>query len=91
MIVLTVKYSIVACFFHRYTFALLRFMLFNCNLSKLHAFMVLPFGTFLFLFVFFLHNETIHVLATHNVWGYLVVMISDLCTFVKLSLGSCFG
>ena len=26
-----------------------------------------------------------------NVWGYLVVMIRDLCSFVKLSLGSRFG
>ena len=31
-------------------------------------------------------------LATRNVWGNdLIVMISDLCTFVKLSLGSRFG
>jgi len=30
-------------------------------------------------------------LAARNVWGYLVVMISDLCTFVKLSRGSRFG
>ena len=30
-------------------------------------------------------------LATRNVWGYLCVIIGDLCTFVTLSLGSRFG
>ena len=33
----------------------------------------------------------LHVLAARNVWGYLVFMISDLCTFVKIFLGSRFG
>ena len=45
--------------------------------------MVLPFGTYL---VF--HNVCFMFWNARNVWGYLVVMISDLCTLVKLSLGS---
>ena len=33
----------------------------------------------------------LHVLAARNVRDYLVDMISDLCSFVKLSFGSRFG
>ena len=42
--------------------------------------MGLPFGT---CFVF--SQCMLHVLAACNVWDYFVVMISDLCSFVKLS------
>ena len=78
IIVFAVKYIINACFFHRYTLALLRFLLFNCNLSN---YMLLLF----FLWDFFGFTMYASCLATCNVWGYLVVIVSNLCTFVKLS------
>ena len=67
MIVLAVKYIVVACFFHRYTLALLRFMLFNCNLSNYMLVWFFPLGLIWF------SQCMLHVLATRNVWGYLVV------------------
>ena len=82
MIVLAVKCIIGACFFHRYTLALLRFMLFSCNLFNYMLLWFFPLGLIWF------SQCMLHVLATHNVLDYLVVLISDLCTFVKLSLGS---
>ena len=44
MIVLAVNYIIVACFFYRYTLALLRFMLFNCNSSNYMLLWFFPLG-----------------------------------------------
>ena len=39
-----------------------------------------------------LHVRMLHVLVTRNVFGAIsLFMIIDLCTFVKLSLGSRFG
>ena len=44
IIVLAMKSIIVACFFHRYNLALLRLLLFNCNLCNYMLLLSFPFG-----------------------------------------------
>ena len=65
----------------RYTLALLKIMLFNCNLYIVHALLVIPIGTYLFSQCMF------HVLATRNVFGAIsLFMIIDQCTFCSFFL-----
>ena len=63
---------------HRYTLALLRLMLCNCNLFNYMLLWFFPLALICF------SQCMLHVLATRNVFGAIsLFMIIDLCTFCK--------